>query len=250
MAVARALRVVLTGKYHTGSFAGEIWQTGTSFVEGDAGGVFPNAIRQSLPQFDVTEIGETVTDATFNQYWAWKGNSKVTQANQVAIANAAVAMFTAWRASITSQCQLVDVRIYAQDALGKVINGGNVFELVAPISGTGSSANQLPLQLAVVASLRTGARGAGGRGRMYLPLIGVGSSSGKIGAATTTAAKTSVVDYLQAVRGIGPLPAVVNAAKQTYSAITRVETGDLYDVQRRRANGLTETYTGQNLNLT
>lgn len=243
MATARSIRMIITGDRPTGSFAGEIWQTGLSFVEGDAGGVFPGAIREGLPSFNVATIGEASSDATWQMDWAWKGTDKVTQANQTAMANAAVTFWNAIRSAAAADSRMTGVRINALDGDGKVINGANVFTLKSPIAGSAPAATQMPAQLAIVASLRTGARGAVGRGRMFLPLSGLQSSSGKVSNALQDTIGNGLVTFIGAVRGVGPLAAVVNVGPRTYSSVSQVQVGNYYDVQRKRTRSLRETYS-------
>lgn len=242
MATARSMRVILTGSLPSGAFLGEIWQTGMSFVEGDGGGVFPDAIKETLPQFAVTVIGEASADATWDIDWAWKGDTKVTQTSQLGIANAALAMFNALKGQFTARSRLDGVKIVAQDENGKVINGANYFTLKTAVAGTSTASATIPPQLAVVASLRTGARGPGGRGRMYWPLNTSLGTDGLVSATAVTLLKNQVKTFAEAVRAIGPLASVVNVGPRTYSSLKTVEVGNMYDSQRRRKNALRETY--------
>lgn len=242
MADATSLRIELLGERVGSYFTGEIWQTGISCVEGSAGGVFPGAIKQSLPSFSVRSVGDTSDDATWSIYWAWEGLDKVTKQNQVGLANAALSFFNGLKALVPAGSQMTGVRINAVQATGKVYNGANYFYLKTPVNGGSTASSQLPPQLAVVLSLRTGARGPGGRGRMYLPLTGGTLSNGRITSANQTTITATGKAFLEAIHAIGPLPSVVNQKKQTYSAIDRVEVGDLMDVQRRRRNNFVEDY--------
>jgi len=249
MATARHLRVFLLGSAPSGPYAGEIWQTGISFVEGDAGGVFAGAVKEGLPEFDVTVLGGATSDATWDIDWAWEGTSKVTQANQVGIANLAVTLFNAVKGQMTSNLRMDAVKINACTADGKVINGANYFQLKTPIAGTAAASSSLPAQLAVVASLRTGARGPGGRGRMYWPFNNVAGSAGVVGSTAQQVLREGVRDFCEDVRAIGPLAAVVNVAPVTYSAVTAIDVGNLYDSQRRRRNAIAETFTSATVTL-
>lgn len=249
MVDARAVRLQVLGEHTSGLYAGEIWQTGIHFVEGDAGGVFPSAIREALPTFSVSPIGQSTEDANFQMDWAWKGDSKLTQQNQIGIANAAVAWVNSLKALFTTNMRMTAVKLVAQEAGGRTISGGNMFYLKSPVAGTAAATSQQPAQLAVVCSLRTGARGPGGRGRMYLPLLGAAANGGGVPSATRTTVLAQTAAFVEAVRGIGPLAAVVNTAKQQYSALAYLEVGDLYDTQRRRVNGVRESYVSQTVNL-
>ena len=243
MATARHARMILSGSIISGPFTGEIWQTGISMVEGDAGGVFPGAIKEGLPSFEALVIGEATETPDFRIDWAWKGQSKLTQANQTALALKAVDLWTALKPNVPPSTRLDTVKISAFDEFGKTIGGANVFDLKTAPAGTGSTTTYFPPQVAVVASLRTGARGPGGRGRMYLPLWTINGTTGLLGSTTPANVANAVANLCEDIHGIGPVAAVVNAAPLTYSGIARVEVGNMYDIQRRRRNAINETYT-------
>lgn len=243
MSDATSLRIELLGERTGSYFSGEIWQTGISCVEGSAGGVFPGAIKQMLPSFTVRSVGDTSDDATWSIYWAWEGVDKVTKQNQVGLANAALSFFNGFKSLVPAGSNLTGVRINAIQPNGKVFNGANYFYLKTPVGGSSTASSQLPPQLAVVMSLRTGARGPGGRGRMYLPITGGGLlSNGKITSVNQTTLSAAGKAFLEAIHAIGPLPAVVNQRVQRYSSIDRVEIGDMMDVQRKRRNKFDESY--------
>lgn len=242
MVDARWFRVIAIGERHSGPFAGETWQTGISFVQAYNGGNWPGAIRSDLPFAPTDVIGATVDDATWRIDYAFDTPGVLVKAKQLAVANMVVTMFNSLKGQMSTESRLTGVRINAYQADGKVINGASMFDLKAPVVGTASSAQQPPPQLCVVASLRTGARGSSGRGRMYLPLS-VAMSSGKVGASTQAAAGNAVKTLCQDLWGQALVPSIVNAKTLTHSSVSNIEVGDLWDVQRRRARQLNETYT-------
>lgn len=242
MAVGRYVRLILVGRRFSGDFIGEEWQTGISMVDSDGGGVFAGAIREGLPSFNAVVAGQAETDATFDMEWAWHGSEKFTKLNQIGLANQAVTFFNAIKTGVPTDSRLEEIRIQARDSANKVINGANLFLLKTPVAGSAAAASQLPPQIAVVASLRTGARGPRGRGRMYLPLSGKVGSSGKIGSADRTTYANATATFIANIRSTGPRPAVVNPGPLTYSDVTTVQLGDMFDVQRRRREGIQETY--------
>lgn len=248
MPTGRRVRINLIGSL-TGTWAGETWQTGLSFVEQDSGGVFAGAIREPLPSFEVLNIGEATTDATWNMEWAWKGQTKLTQAQQVTCAGHALTFWNNIKGVCLTDTRLDQVQIGVWGADGKMIGGYNRFVLKTPVAGTSAPSMFLPPQLAVVASIRTGARGPRGRGRMYLPLRTSPSGVGTIGGTTITASNNAVKTFCESVRAVGPLAAVVNPGPATYSAVTSVRTGNFYDTQRRRRNAVNETYVDQVVTL-
>lgn len=249
MATGRWIRAVMEGEYTAGTFAGEIFQTGMSFVEGDAGGVFPSAIAESLPEFSASVIGEVTSPTNWDVEWAWEGDTKLTKANQVGIADACLAFWNALKGQMNTNQRWTGVRISAWDATRRSIGGANLFTAKTPVAGTASATSATPPVMCVVASLRTGRRGPAGRGRLYLPLNGTMASGGTVGSTMRTAANSATKDLAEDVRAIGPLAAVVNAQPLTYSALTQVSCGNLYDVQRRRDNAIAEAYDNVSVSL-
>lgn len=81
---------------------------------------------------------------------------------------------------------------------------------------------------------------------MFLPLNGVMSAGGVIGSATKTAVNNAlqalIVNAYDLPAG-NPLASIVNAKPLTYSSISSVGVGDLFDTQRRRRNAIQENYT-------
>lgn len=244
MVDARWARMILEGRMDSGPFKGEIWQTGLSFVAGDAGGIFPGGIKETLPTFSVNTKGEHTSNATWEMDWAWEGSTKLTKSCQTALADLALTFWNAVKGNAPTGSKFATVRINAHQADGKVINGANVFTLKAPVAGGATS--PLPNQLAIVASLRTGARGPGGRGRMFLPLNGVMDAGGVIGSTTKTtvnSALSALITNAYDLSDGNPLASVVNAKALTYSSIASIAVGDMFDTQRRRRNAIQETYT-------
>lgn len=243
MVDARWVRVVLVGERTGTSFPGEIWQTGFSMCDEDDGGIFTGAAKAALPVFAASSIGNTETDGNYVIDWAWEGTSKFTKANQKAIVGHWMTAWNSLRNYVTADSQLHEIRISAYGTDRHVINGANVFTFTTPNAGAVNSTGQLPAQLAVVASMRTAARGASGRGRMFLPLNGITDSGGKIPSAAYNAAGNAIKTLCENVRAVGPLVSVVNPTPLTYSDVSNIQVGQYFDVQRRRENATDETYT-------
>jgi hypothetical protein len=106
-------------------------------------------------------------------------------------------------------------------------------------SDTGSP---LPQEVAVVASLRTATPGPSGRGRMYLPPLGVNKCTtvGRVDAAAQANLAASVAAALGELNsgGFDPILFTPNTADRV---ITSVDVGDVFDAQRRRRDKLVET---------
>lgn len=243
MATARHVRCVLIGERTNTAFPEEGWQTGISVVQSDQGGDFPGGIRVTLPSFSADIVGESTVEGDWSVDWAWQGSSIFTKQNQVAMVGALSTFYDAIKGKIPTDSRLVGIRISAFDAQGKVIGGANQFTLATPHPGSGTVGTQTPPQIAVVASLRTGRRGPSGRGRMYLPLNSATPSSGVMGSADRTLVATSVSQLCSNLWALGHVPAVVNPKALTYSGITSVECGNMFDTQRRRRNQALESRT-------
>lgn len=250
MVDARYARLVLVGDRPSGSFQGEIWQTGISMVDQAQGGVTPGAVKQVLPTFPVSVVGSSGSDSTWNWDLAWEGTDKFTPANVLSLVNHAATLWGAIKGLVPTDSRMTQVRVSVFGADHKVINGANVYTLKTPVAGTAVASSQIPAQLTITASLRTGARGAAGRGRMFLPLNGASPSSGLIASANRDTTGNAVKAFVQNIRAVGPLASVVNRAGNTYSDIDDVQVGNFYDVQRRRENAKDETYTSYTPTIT
>jgi hypothetical protein len=121
---------------------------------------------------------------------------------------------------------------------------------------SGATTSGLPPQTAMVISLRSTTPGSKGRGRLYWPATGAGlnTSTLRLANPTPAAAASAAATYLDAIatalkEGLEPSPSlidydlcVVSPTTGTKTRITRVEVGDVLDVQRRRRDRLVEAY--------
>lgn len=139
----------------------------------------------------------------------------------------------------------VEVRADADDSLlGISIQG-------SPTPSSGTGAVRLPLQSALVVSVRTNTPGGSGRGRLYWPAIGVTLSNA--GRVTTPATATFVSDFRSYLNGIrtdlatafAPIGfdlAIRSKTTHTTPHAVRLQVGDVVDTQRRRRDALAEAY--------
>lgn len=123
------------------------------------------------------------------------------------------------------------------------------------ITGTGASAAVHPPQTSCVLSLRSNTPGSRGRGRLYWPALGatLNATTLRLSAPTTSAVADAAVAYLDAIETalkeqLNPSPSlidyhlcVVSPTTATRTDITRIEVGDVLDVQRRRRDKLVES---------
>lgn len=248
MATCSSVRIDLLGdRGSSGAWAGEIWQSGISVTASGSGGNFGNAIRQPLPTFQATAVGEQESGVSWDVYYAWQGDTAFDRPQQGDIVDDTIAFWNGFKSLCPTDMRLVGVRLSAILPNGKIFAGSNYFYLNTPSPGGSVATQQLPPQCAVVMSLRTGARGPGGRGRMYLPTTGITLSSGKLGSTNRNTLAATGKAYLEALHYEGVTPSVVNQKAQTYSSITYISIGDEIDTQRKRRNAVPEQYTDANL---
>lgn len=116
---------------------------------------------------------------------------------------------------------------------------------VTPIAGT-SSVDGLPVQTAIVVSLRTPAPGARGRGRMYLPAPDVGSITqlGRLASTRQQTVADLLRDFFDAWNAASTTEAagVVSQVGSSVTALNQVRVGNVFDTQRRRRDQLPEVY--------
>jgi hypothetical protein len=114
--------------------------------------------------------------------------------------------------------------------------------------------NPFPPQIALVATLIAGSgKGLAGKGRMYLPGVQeVINVNGHLGAAFTGGLATGLAAFFNTINSSFEMPGqVINASKGRSKLagigarsvpVNGVRIGSVYDTQRRRRNGLAETY--------
>lgn len=245
MAQGRSVRVNILGD-RTGTWAGEIWQTGFSVAGmADGGGDIGPVVDGSLPSFTADPSGANGSWSKGTYTLGWLGATQGTAAHQTTLAVAAWTFIDTLKGLMPADMRCTEVRLQAVQDNGKVINGASVFTIASPIVGTVSATTQMPPEVAVVASLRTGGRGPRNRGRMYLPANSATNASGLVGGASLTTIVNATKALIESAHGAipGGYGAVVHQAGLTYSTITKVQAGNHWDAQRRRQNALPETRT-------
>jgi len=114
----------------------------------------------------------------------------------------------------------------------------------------GSGTNPHPYQTSVVTSLRTSTAGGRGRGRLYWPATGLTIDAGslRINPTALTTAIGGVRNYLTSIQTAidesvdeTTRLAVWSRTTPALHAVTSIQMGDVFDVQRRRRDQLTES---------
>lgn len=179
------------------------------------------------------------------------------------IATAWQTFFTTAANSFCSQYKTTQVKAALINTDGKTdLDSIDYYNYPTPITG-GGSVFPLPPQITIAATLTSdNQRGLAAKGRMYLPGINFppATATGKIDTASIGTLATNFKAFLDAVNtGSGVSGKVVLASKGRKQAgvgtdgqplylggrtawVTGCRIGDVYDTQRRRRNGLAETY--------
>lgn len=236
------VRIIASGQYTTGLFAGEIFQTGISVTQSDGGGDFPGGIKVTPTGFTADFAATTDSTALFNVDRAWVGTSKFDVTDQNALSQSMHAFLDSTKSLMYNTQRWTEIRMQAFTADGKVINGATVYTYKVPVQGS-AALGSMPAQLAGVMSLRSGARGPSGRGRMYLPFPGLNASGGGLsssGQTTILAAGKALCESLW--HDAQAVPCIWSQAHGYYSGISSIAVGNLWDTQRRRTQAAVETY--------
>lgn len=172
----------------------------------------------------------------------------------------------AWEAFFTNATSWISNRYQFLEAKSALI-ADTGFTILDSVKYSQASANvygaagtgHLPPQCSVVLTLLSDRpRGKASKGRMYLPGYAGGiGTNGKIDGATTGAIATNAKTFFDsfaadadvpdqlilAAKGTGPVPGLT--AQNDFVETIRV--GDVVDTQRRRRNGLVESYQSRTL---
>lgn len=153
---------------------------------------------------------------------------------------------------ITTQCKVAKIDANGHTVLDKVF-----YSMASPTFAGATGVSPLPPQCALVVTLLSDRpRGKASKGRMYLPgFSGALGGNGRVqgihqgqiadNLKTFFDALTGHIDIpnelILAAKGTGPTPALT--AQNDYVETIRV--GDVVDTQRRRRNGLLESYVSR-----
>lgn len=201
-------RVVISGPI--GSPAVERWSVSLHFALADGGAI------SGVPALSAWAVGiATVLDAGETDY-------------------------PIMTASMSQVVQADRVDVYEYGASGPAIaQAGATYSW----SGTGSSYK--PLSTATVYTLNTSVAGRSFRGRAYWPGVGINiQATGKWGVSAGTAAEFA--EMLTDIEAAAPDPliqsVVYSPTRNLVTPVTSIRVGDAPDTQRRRDDGIAETY--------
>lgn len=140
------------------------------------------------------------------------------------------------------------VKIGPMGADGSALEAASTYTFTTPVVGTATTL--LPPQCAAAISMRANIIGRRGRGRIYLPALGIPlTSDGLIASSTATIMRTSLkslIDNLQQIPGFAIYNGVVvimSSGSPTAVRPVEVRTGEVVDTIKSRRAQKTETYT-------
>jgi len=160
----------------------------------------------------------------------------------------AIVIPTSIRTLWSSGTTVTGCRVEARTVAGELDSLAEGVRAV-PVAGTG--ANPHTFQTALVVSLRSPLAGASGRGRLYLPATGQQLSVNSLRpppsdmTSILSGAKTYLTAIQAAVTSQVPdsILAVWSRTLNTTLGVTRIQVGDVLDVQRRRRDQQIENYS-------
>jgi len=240
--MANSWRCVAVGSFNSGPWDGEIATIGFSGAARDTGAFTGPVINEELLEYGASSIGTSGSSTNMTWSFGSAGIGVWNETNQKAIGEVMYTYLQAIKTYQGTTFSWKEVRVSALEASGAVVNGASVGTITSPVAG--GFTQTMPPQLACVASLKTGGRGPRNRGRLYVPAHAPATVTGivlnsSMQNAVNTATK-SAINGFNAITGIRA--AVVSKTHSTYSDVTAVRVGDQLDTQRRRREGIKETY--------
>jgi len=257
------LLLLARGGYNVSGMGDEIWQFGTRWNLDNSASPTDTGTLTTNYSATAENVSRVETD------WSINGTFKATAAlaNTINIddwlndqvAPSFVANFASVYLNISDQVELRELHVAMIGGDGSTLStsyGPATMTLTfdTPVAG-GRTGDMLPPECAVVASLRTPNTSARGRGRCYLPPVGVGVLDTEAGAISSTetaniAARFAVLLDEASYDRTTPDDAHVypiitgktSPAWTNYYRVTTVRVGNVMDAQRRRRNQLVETY--------
>jgi hypothetical protein len=167
--------------------------------------------------------------------------------------------FEAFSSHVNQNYLTTQVKVAALSAGGPTIPDQVVYAYPGAVLDGGDPNNTHPPQCAIVVTLLSDRpRGLASKGRMYLPGICAAiDGTGRISGNDRDNIATNIKTFFNSVRadadipntpilaakGIGPFPALT--AQNDY--IEKIKVGNVVDTQRRRRNGLAESYKTETL---
>lgn len=188
--------------------------------------------------------------------------SDVGTASQAEVDGYSLAFKNFWVASANafhSAYIFTQTKLSVLDTAGHPDPLNTVYNSALPWAGASAGSAMVP-QASIVASLRVPAtRGLASHGRMFLPgnAYGINNTDGRISTFNIGVLATNFKAFINAINAGAPSGEHVSLASfgtttptvqpGVTNTVTHIELGNVYDTQRRRRNGLVETYNNQTI---
>lgn len=185
------------------------------------------------------------------------GAQEMTQAGLDQIRDAWATFFSAAGSMISSQYRFTQVKSALIADTGKTIDGSQMYSYPgATVSGAVAAGTHPPQCALVVTLLSDRPRGKASKGRMYLPgFAGIITGTGKADAAQIGTIATNLKTFFDSFADDADVPdqlilaakgtGVLGALNAQNDYVETIRVGDVVDTQRRRRNGLVETYVSK-----
>lgn len=155
---------------------------------------------------------------------------------------------------LSTVCLVTAIRTEYWDENGDMTEAA---EYSMPVPAAGTSAPNMPLQTAIVSSLKTGRPGRSYRGRLYWPCLSINLNATTLRVSTADIGEfaTAVASWLHDTAILGQVhmpalaPCVYSPTLGVASEIITVSVGDVLDTQRRRRDKAIETYSSASIGL-
>lgn len=203
-------------------------------------------LRGTLPNAEVWSVNPAYNETTNISDW------DQVRGNAAAKAIGALLPPVPLRKLASQQAPLASIRIERRSDDGVLIGAA---EAAYTAAWAAAPAANMPPQTSCVLSLRSTTPGASGRGRLYWPALGatLAPTTLRLSAPTTTEVADAARSYLDSIETalkeqLSPSPSlidyhltVVSPTTHRRHDITRIEVGDILDVQRRRRDKMIES---------
>ena len=237
----------------------EPMQAGFYFMASDTSLPAPYAVNAGLPEKELQSgfWQGTVANGTYTS--TWLASDPLTSLGDVAALNGiATAIETFWQNAKVlsdSNTKYVGCTIRPLSGARQAVAGEYVKTLTTPIGGSGTQTHAPFTSMAL--GWRGVANGQSQRGRMFLPAIGIGITSGQyqVSSTTTAAICTVLANTFATLNSTYSVrPVIVHRRSQlvppayfwdTYSDISAIRMGSLLDTFKSRGNSITETFSNQ-----
>lgn len=196
-----------------------------------------NVVKGTLPGSEIFEISFWTDEAPADQ-----GATQTQADNFAGEWSTAMANTGSPKGFLPVGGSFDELTVYSYlDNTGKASHIGQT----AIAGGAGTTAQIMPDQCALVATLQTGFAGRRNRGRMYFPYLAVGLSGGQVPSSNVDNFATWLSNLITALNSHlgGQHVCVLSQVAGTSHSVSAIKVDSKVDIQRRRADKVVPTHT-------